>query len=566
MLIALSIKNFAIISELSVHFESGMTTLTGETGAGKSIIIDALSLLTGGRGSVEYLRAGADKAVLEGLFSWSKTAEFAALCEELGIEQDDELTIQRELFRSGKSVCRVNGHLITITNLKRLGAFLVDIQGQTEHQDLLQPEKHLGMLDALADPAWKQDLADYQRAYEEYRELEKKYRQKKAHEQDFAQRLDMLKFQIDEIENAHLVEGEEEQLSEERDRLANFQKIADAFAELQQFLSGENAVLDLVGQGMKTIDGIQQYDSHYQSIYEELSTAYYALEDALSQVDTQVDQLQMDPGRLEEIEGRLELIRQLERKYGATISEVIAYYQKISTEFADSRFLESTNEELGELLDTKKAAVLKIGNVLADDRHAGALVLAERLKSELTGLYMGNIQFEVRFAPAPEGIASYGLEQAEFYIATNVGEGLKPLAKVASGGELSRVLLALKTIFSKQQVETSIVFDEVDSGVSGRVAQGIANKIYAIGLASQVLCITHLPQVAAMADQQYLITKQASRGRTETTLTLLSGKRRVHEIARMLAGDTITELTEEHAQELLALAEKTKQKMIQQAK
>lgn len=566
MLIALSIKNFAIISELSVHFESGMTTLTGETGAGKSIIIDALSLLTGGRGSVEYLRAGADKAVLEGLFSWSKTVEFAALCEELGIEQDDELTIQRELFRSGKSVCRVNGHLITITNLRRLGAFLVDIQGQTEHQDLLQPEKHLGMLDALADPAWKKDLADYQSVYEEYRELEKKYRQKKAHEQDFAQRLDMLKFQIDEIENAHLAEGEEEQLSEERDRLANFQKIADAFAELQQFLSGENAVLDLVGQGMKTIDGIQQYDSHYQSIYEELSTAYYALEDALSQVDTQVDQLQMDPGRLEEIEGRLELIRQLERKYGATISEVLAYYQKISTEFADSRFLESTNEELGELLDTKKAAVLKIGNLLADDRHTGALVLAERLESELTGLYMGNIQFEVRFAPAPEGIASYGLEQAEFYIATNVGEGLKPLAKVASGGELSRVLLALKTIFSKQQVETSIVFDEVDSGVSGRVAQGIANKIYAIGLASQVLCITHLPQVAAMADQQYLITKQASRGRTETTLALLSGKRRIHEIARMLAGDTITELTEEHAQELLALAEKTKQKMIQQTK
>ncbi|GMG60900.1 DNA repair protein RecN [Tetragenococcus halophilus] len=558
MLLELSIENFAIIKQLYLTFHKGMTALTGETGAGKSIIIDAMGLLAGGRGSTDYIRQGKQKCVLEGLFELPKHSSFKVLLDDLGIDQRDELLIiQRDITSSGKSICRVNGRIVTLGNLKKIGAYLVDIQGQNEHQDLLQAEKHLQLVDSFGSQSFKDQLIDYQKKYDAYREFEKRVRAIQENEQSYIQRIDMLNFQKKEIEEADLQIDEEEKLVEERDKLANFQKIVDAFAKSHEILAGESGnSLDGIGEAAQEIQEVAYLDKEYEQINENVQNAYYLLQDAAGEVSNILDQMELDEGRLEEVNARLEVIRQLKRKYGESIAAVLSYDEKISAELEQVDVIGNKLEEMQTALDQKHQNVWEIAESLHTQRKQIAQKLEKDILQELSDLYLENTQFEVRFFEEKKELNRNGLDQLEFYLTTNPGEPLKPLAKVASGGELSRMLLALKSIFSKAQEKTSIVFDEVDTGVSGRVAQAIAEKISGIAYGSQVLCITHLPQVAAAGDYQYLISKEVQSGRTKTTVQEIDTTERVQEIARMLSGAEITDLTMENAKEMLTQAGK----------
>lgn len=550
MLIELRIKDFAIISELSLNFSEGMTALTGETGAGKSIIIDAVGLLLGSRGSSDYLRKGASKCTLEGLFSLPEQPEFFAFCEEIGLSLEEEgLIVQREIYQNGKNICRVNGHLMTINLLKQLGLFLVDIQGQHDHQELLQADKHLNLLDDFSKKEIAPSLLAYEQAYEEYKGLEKKVKKIRENEKAFAQRIDMLHFQVEEIEEAHLLPNEEEELLLEKAQLSNFQKIVETLGETYQSLSMEPAVLDRLGNAMEAMGDISEFHSNYEELTSNLSNAYYAVQEALGQINHEMDNLEWDEERFLFVQERLELIYQLKRKYGETIPSILTYLANIKEELAQSQVTDP--KKMTEALERSYELLLKEGKNLQKLREKAARKLEKEIKQELKDLYMEHTEFKVKFVDLLDNFTEQGLYSGEFYIQTNLGEDLKPLVKVASGGELSRLLLALKSIFSKNFGVTSIIFDEVDAGVSGRVAQAIAQKIHKISHRSQVLCITHLPQVAALADQQYLIEKNIVGKRTETTVTVLHEENRVEAIAKMFTGDNVTPLSMEHARELL---------------
>ena len=563
MLQELTIDNLAIIDHLSLEFDDHMTVLTGETGAGKSIIIDAVSLLAGGRGSQEFIRKGEEKLSLQGRFEIPKLPGYVAKLDELGISHDDgALIISREIHRSGRNTIRVNGTLVNAATLKQLGSGLVDIQGQNEHQLLLRPEAHLGMLDQFANAKVQPLLASYQEQYQEYRRLEAAVNQKKANEQQWAQRLDMLRYQVKEIGDADLRADEEDELIAERERLEHFQQIATTLQQVVGVLNDdeEAPVLDQVATIMNAAQEIAPFDPEYDDLAQSLSDAYYSLQDVANQAGHQLDSLEFDEERLATINARLATIADLEHKYGESLADVLAYYDQIKEELTDMEAAADSGSDLEERLNAVQADLLNQGNALSQVRQTAARKLAKQVHTQLKELYMDKAVFEVNFAKTKKPVFSAtGIDQVEFYIQTNPGEAMGPLARIASGGELSRVMLALKTIFAQGEGVTSIIFDEVDTGVSGRVAQAIADKIRLIAEGSQVLCITHLPQVAAVAQHHLLIQKRVHDQRTTTSVTLLNTNQRVEELARMLAGDTITKLACEHASELLTMAKQKAQ-------
>ncbi|MFD1672800.1 DNA repair protein RecN [Agrilactobacillus yilanensis] len=567
MLQELVIHDFAIIETLTIDFNRGMTVLTGETGAGKSIIIDAVGLLAGGRGSADFIRTGAKKCTLEGLFVVDDVTAIKARLETYGIPQeDDTILVQRDINQNGRSSCRINGHLVNTTILKHIGEMLVDIHGQNEHQELMYPEKHLGLLDHFAQKKIKPVLKTYQTQYAQYKKLRQTLKKRQEHEQEWAQRLDILKFQTSEIEAANLQLNEEDQLITERDRLENFQRINESLASSYQALNGdEQNTIDRLGVAMSAMQDIAALDPAYGALSESIDSAFYELQDAASEISRQLDSLSWDEGRLDSIEKRLETLTELKHKYGQDIAAVLKYYDKIKKELDEMENIDADNDELTQQVTTAKAAVTKTAAKLSKVRHQAGLALTSAVQQELADLYMDKAKFSVVFLDADQTphFMETGQDSVEFYIQTNPGETSKPLAKIASGGELSRIMLAIKTIFSRNEGVTSIIFDEVDTGVSGRVAQAIANKIEIIGQSSQVLCITHLPQVAAMADFQLLIQKQVQANRTTTSVTPLVAKERVEEIARMIAGTEITALSLEHAHELLRLADVEKEQLTQ---
>lgn len=562
MLQELVIHDFAIIDQLELSFASGMTALTGETGAGKSIIIDAVGLLAGGRGSADFVRTGAAKATLEGLFTAPADSATATVLATYGLTSDDDtVLLQRDIYASGRNLCRVNGRLVNTATLREVGETLVDIHGQNEHQQLMHPETHLGLLDQFGGPSLAKRVAQYRHDYAAYEKAAAALRKKQANEQEWAQRLDMLQFQVEEIADAKLQPDEEDQLTAERDRLANFQRISDALNQSYAVLTDDAASpVDALGTVMSSLQGVADYDPAYAALAEQVAGAYYALQDVQSDLSHQVAALEFDEGRLDEVESRLELLTQLKRKYGDSVAAVIAYGEKAARELADMQATEAGASGLEASVAQQAAALTKEAAALTKARRAAATTLTKAIHAQLAALYMAKTVFTVRFTPKHD-FGPDGADTVEFYIQTNPGEAAKPLAKIASGGELSRLMLALKTIFAKSAGVTSIIFDEVDTGVSGRVAQAIATKISTIALSEQVLCITHLPQVAAMSDHEYLIAKTVSHGRTRTTVTPLSATERVAELARMTAGETITDLAKQHAQELLAQADTIKAKL-----
>lgn len=567
MLQELVIHDFAIIEALTIDFNSGMTVLTGETGAGKSIIIDAVGLLAGGRGSADFIRTGAKKCTLEGLFLVNADDAVQQLLQDYGIPQDqDAILLQRDIHANGRSVCRINGHLVNLTTQKRIGERLVDIHGQNEHQELMYSENHLGMLDHFAQSEIAPVLANYRATFSAYQKLAATLKKRQDHEQEWAQRLDMLKFQTAEIEAAHIEVGEETQLLAERQRLDNFQRINESLASSYQALNGQDQnALDQIGTAMSAMADIAEFAPEFKTLSESINNVFYELQDTASEIGRQLDDLSWDEGRLNEIEKRLETLNELKHKYGQSLAAVLDYYQKIKKELDGMLGADADADDLETQVNKLQEKAVQLAQKLSKLRHAAAKRLTKSVQKELADLYMDRAQFSVHFQGAhqPVRLTESGLDQVSFYIQTNPGETSKPLAKIASGGELSRMMLAIKTIFSRNEGVTSIIFDEVDTGVSGRVAQAIANKIERIGQNSQVLCITHLPQVAAMADYQLLIEKKVKGQRTATEVTLLNPKNRVQEIARMITGTELTDLSLEHASELLKLAAAEKEALNQ---
>ena len=560
MLAELSIKNFAIIEKVSISFEKGLTVLTGETGAGKSIIIDAIHLLTGGRGSAEFVRHGEDKAEIEGLFQidnpnhpvYGKALEF-------GIDIEEGMVIlRRDIFRSGKSVCRINGKLVTISILREVGATLVDIHGQHEHQELMDETRHLPLLDQFGAGEIAASLQEYQQIFHRFEQTQSRLKALSENDRQMAHRLDLIQFQYDEIQKANLKLNEDEELLEEKRKLANFEKIYEAIQLSFSGLQGEQRGLDWIGLVMGHMENAASLDASYKELYEAVANSYYQLEDTARSLRNQLDILEYDPQRLNEIEDRLNEINQLKRKYGKTIPEILEYAAKIEEEIETIQNKETHITELEKELNSIKKDLRIEAKQLTELRHKWGEKLTGLIHKELKDLYMDKTVFEIRFETEQDHFSRNGADHVEFYISTNPGEPLKPLTKIASGGELSRIMLALKSIFSKHQGVTSIIFDEVDTGVSGRVAQAIAEKIYKVALDSQVLCISHLPQVAAMADTHLFISKMIKEGRTSTAVTALTEQEKIKEISRMISGVEITDLTKQHAEELLHLAAETK--------
>ncbi|MGG5255119.1 DNA repair protein RecN [Neobacillus sp. SM06] len=559
MLSELSIKNFAIIEKLSISFEKGLTVLTGETGAGKSIIIDAIHLLVGGRGSAEFVRHGEEKAEIEGLFQLdSKQHACCKKALEFGIEiEDGMIVLRREISRSGKSVCRINGKLVTISTLRELGGTLVDIHGQHEHQELMDESNHLSLLDQFGFEEISPSLAEYQSVYHRYEQTLAKLKHLSENEQQMAHRLDLIQFQLDEIQNAQLKLNEDEQLIEERRKLSNFEKTYEAIQSGYSALQGEQKGLDWIGLVMGHLEAAASIDETYKDVFESVSNSYYVLEDVSRSLRNELDQLEYDPMRLNEIEERLTELNQLKRKYGQTIEEILEYAAKIEEEIETLQNKETHIGKLEKELASLQKDLTLEAKQLTDLRKKWADKLTKLIHKELKELYMAKTVFQIQFHVNPH-FTKNGADQVEFYLSTNPGEPLKPLSKIASGGELSRIMLALKSIFSKHQGVTSIIFDEVDTGVSGRVAQAIAEKIYKVSVDSQVLCISHLPQVAAMADTHLFIAKEIKGGRTKTSVTKLAEDEKIKEIGRMISGVEITDLTKQHAKELLQLAKENK--------
>lgn len=550
MLLEISIKNFAIIEEISLTFDNGMTVLTGETGAGKSIIIDAMNMMLGARSSVEVIRHGTPKAEIEGFFSVEKNAALAHILEENGIEFTDELIIRREILQNGRSVSRINGQMVNLSTLRAVGQYLVDIHGQHDQEELMRPNLHIAMLDEFGQDDFWTSKKRYQEIFDNYRKLRKRVLDKQKNEREHKARIEMLEFQIAEIEAAALKNDEDNQLNKQRDKLLNHKNIADTLTNAYVMLDNEDfSSLSNIRSAMNDLLTLEEFDPDYKEMSTSLSEAYYVLEEVTKHLGDIIEDLDFDAGLLQQIESRLDVINSITRKYGGSVDDVLDYFDNITKEYNLLTGNNESSDDMEKELKRLEKELVDAAAKLSQKRHELANVLEAEIKQELAELYMEKADFQVQFTKGK--FNRDGNELVEFYISTNPGEGFKPLVKVASGGELSRLMLAIKSAFSRKEDKTSIVFDEVDTGVSGRVAQAIAQKIYKIGKHGQVLAISHLPQVIAIADYQFFIEKRSNENSTVSTVRLLNKEERVEEIAKMLAGADVTVTARQQARELL---------------
>ena len=555
MLLEISIKNFAIIEAISLNFEKGMTVLTGETGAGKSIIIDAMNMMLGARATTDVIRHGAPKAEIEGLFSIENSLPLQEIFDEQGIDLGDEIIIRREILQNGRSVSRVNGQMVNLSVLRAIGQHLVDIHGQHDQEELMRPQLHIQMLDEFGDTDFLELKQSYQTNFDAYRQMRKQLLEIKKNQEEHKARIEMLEFQMAEIESAALQPGEDIKLNQERDKLLNHKNIADTLTNAYTMLDNEEfSSLANVRSAMNDMESLEEYDAEYREISTSLSESYYALEDVIKRLEDIIEDLDFDGNRLMQIESRLDLIHAITRKYGGNVDDVLLYFAKITEEYNLLTGNNLSSEDMEAELKQLEVSLVDLASKLASARHNLAQQLEIEIQQELKDLYMDKARFQVQFTKGK--FSREGNESVEFYISTNPGEDFKPLVKVASGGELSRLMLAIKSAFSRKEGKTSIVFDEVDTGVSGRVAQAIAQKIHKIGQHGQVLAISHLPQVIAIADYQFFIEKISNEHSTVSIVRLLTVEERVEEVAKMLAGENVTEAALTQARELLQSKEK----------
>lgn len=563
MLRHLSIHNFAIIKQVNLDFSNGMTVLSGETGAGKSIIIDALSLILGARGSTDFIRYGEDKFSIEALFQFKEhhfILEQLLMDHGLDIDLDqDDLIISREINQTGKNLIRINGNLANVSLLKKIGGYLGDIHGQNEHQQLLDAKQHLLLLDSFADEDHQQLLMDYQQAYCDYKQERQNWLEASQRDNNLHQRLNFLTYQLEELTALNLNVEEEEKLAQQSKAIQDFQQSQMYLQAMMEYLSdGEINTLSLLDQSIDAMQSIKDSFKDSEAYIKRLTTARYDIEDIAHQVSQEATNDHMDIEELDDIEERLATIGSVKRKYGMTVDELIQYQEDMSEEIDTIVNRESYLNRLQEKVRKAYQRAYLLAEQVSKRRKDIAQQLSQAVERELADLYMKNSQFFVKFSEVDSDTSledslgerqdilqlnANGCDIIEFYVITNVGDVSKPLVKVASGGELSRFMLALKSVFSKNLSEKVMVFDEIDTGVSGRVGFAIAKKIYGISNHHQVLAITHLPPVAAISDQQLYIAKSTTASETHTQVRELNEQERYQVIGKMMSGETINDHT-----------------------
>lgn len=554
MLSSLSIKNVAVISKLEFSVNDGVTVLTGETGAGKSIIIDSINMILGERTNKEIVRYGEEKALVQAVFC-DIPKSVSDILEENDIDiEDDELIISRQISAEGKSNARINGTIVPLSVLREISDNLINIHGQHDNQSLLTPKKHILFLDEYAEA--EDNLNKYREKYQKLKSIEREIRKLESSEENKAQRLDLLEYQVNEIESAKLSELEEEDLKEQRNILSNAEKISSAlktaYVSLYDNTEGMSAY-DGLSIAVNVLAEIKNLNPHINDAYEAVNAAMYSVEDAAHEVKEFDNGIEFDEQTLNDIEERLDIISRLKRKYGTTIKDVIDFSKKAKEELNSIITGDERLEELKAEKETVKAELLKIGNELSELRKTSAKALSEKITKSLSELNMEKAEFFASVKSDGE-IFENGLDTVEFMIRTNPGEPLKALAKIASGGELSRVILAIKSILADSDGVGTMIFDEIDTGVSGAAAAKITQKLVKIAKSKQVICITHLPQLAAAADTHYLIVKNSDSDMANTTLKKLSMQERETELARIIDGEAITDISLSHARQMLASA------------
>lgn len=553
MLELLHIENIAIIEAADIEFAPGFNALTGETGAGKSIVIDSLSAVLGQRTSRELIRTGAEKAFVSAAFS-SMAPE---LTEELGIqpEADGTLLLQREIQTDGKNVCRVNGRPVTVGQLRALGARLLNIHGQHDGQQLLDEEQHIVYLDSFGRVEIL--INTYAEKYKHFTDIRRQIGALQMDEAEKARRVDTLQYQIEELRRAKLKSGEEEELTARRGMLRNAEKFLGAVAGADYALNGDDSgggALSALRQAQDALGGVRHLDDAFGQLYERLGEAYSEVYDIAATVEDKRGELDVSPGELDRVESRMDLLYRLKKKYGATVEDMLDYQARCEAELAQIEDAGDTLARLEQALSKAEKEARQAAQALSDARKAAADRLTAQILTELQQLDMGKIRFAVDFAEKP--LDSDGMDTVRFLMSANVGEELRPIHKIASGGELARIMLAMKNVLSEQDHVGTMVFDEVDTGVSGRAAQKVAEKMARISRRKQVLCVTHLPQLAAMADTHFSVEKGERGGRTYTEVRRLDREQRRRELARLTGGSHVSQTMLDGAEELLVQAEK----------
>ena len=543
MILSLRVHNIALIEDLTLEFASGLHVLTGETGAGKSIVVDAVNLALGGRADRELIRTGTDKAWVEAVFDAGEDPQVAALMAEQGIEYDGLVTLYREITRTGRNLCRVCGMVMPLNVLREAAALLMDVHGQHEGRFLMEPAYHLRFLDASGDEEHQRLLADTAAAYEAFIVNHRAYARLVKENEQKGYRMESLKKSLEELNKAKLKPGEEEKLAAEKERYRHAEKITSAVRAAHGAMSaGEDSAsaLSRVKEALAALQGLASMGAPYDAMAKRCESAYYELEELGYELAGLMESDEFDPRRMEQVETRLDLIRRLERKYGETVEAVLANQERMQEEYDNYASMDGQVAAMGQEHKRLLSAYRALARQLTESRHGLATAFEQGMTRQLADLGMGSTRFEVCFAPRPENKQlmpqPQGDDAVEFMISPNPGEPMKPLSKIASGGELSRLMLAIKSLEAEKSGVGCMVFDEIDTGISGRMAQVVAEKMALIARTRQVLCVTHLPQIAAMAEHQLLVEKRVEGERTNTSVRLLDRDGRVGEVARMLGG------------------------------
>ena len=550
MLQFLNISNIALIDDMQVEFESGLNLLTGETGSGKSIIVDALGVLIGGRFTSELLKSGADRGSIEGLFSVTPNPDLDLLLENAGLEQTTELIIRREIASTGRNKIFINNQLATQSLLRDLRPYLVDIHGQGDQQTLFNPETHLEILDAFAgNNALRAEVAE---AYQRWNALRRELDSLRHDEAEKFQLVDTLKFQIMELERAQLSPGEDEKLEEERRRLANVEKLTTLCqSSYSRIYEDDDAAVTRLRHTLKDIEELAEYESSFRDYLEGLESARALLEDLSFSLRDFSDRLEFSPSRLAEIEDRLAELSRLKRKYGGSIAASLEHLARSEDRLRQIETSDERERELNASLAAARERYLDLARKLHKERVRAAKKFEQAVEKGIAEVAIDNARFQVQVNDSVESAGQKGIDHTEFYFSANVGEEVKPLARVASGGEASRLMLVLKTVANGSQFPRTIVFDEIDTGIGGRVSEAVGIKLKKLAQTNQVLCVTHQPQIARFADSHLVVQKEALKGRTQVSVGRLDKAGRVEELARMLTGAEITDSARRHARELL---------------
>lgn len=567
MLRELHIKNIAVIQEVTIEFNEGFQALTGETGAGKSILIDSIDMALGGRGSRDLIRTGAEFASVDLAFEVDNKEIMDTLCD-LGIDcEDSTIVISRKLYPDGKSKSHINGRLTPLNVVKEAGTLLLTIHGQNDNQSLLSPKSHLKFVDEYGENQCL--LSEYKEQYGIVKELKNDLESLETDEREKDRLVELLKFQVEEIDSAKLKIGEEEELQERRSFLQNGEQIAEAagcaYYALYGSDEGSGGAVDGIAEALRNLEAVREFDSRLAEYCETMASVMADADDVMHELRSYIDGVDYSQAELDNIEARISLIYNLKRKYGQNIEEVLEYAEVSRNRLSDIERSDEKKAELEEKLKTETAKLADIADRLTERRMSSALALQESVMNELCDLDMQKMRFSASVSPILDEngelkFSADGCDSVEFMISANPGEALKPLSKIASGGEMSRIMLAMKSVLSDTDSVETLIFDEIDTGVSGRAAQKIAEKMGMLAKHRQILCITHLAQIAAMADHHYLIEKNTQEETTETTVTEVQGEERINELARIIGGVMVTELTSSAAKEMVDMAEEYKQK------